>query len=497
MIKQGRAGKGMYGIVYYGRDEEQQYAIKRNLIDHNVSFLGSLRELDLLSRVKGHPYLVKLLTISYGTPFQSGALSPLRKGDMYRDDEIHFIFERASEDGCSLLSRSPSSDEIRMIMVQVLLGVEYLHARGIVHRDLKPSNLLYFPEQNAIKICDFGLSKFYTSQGCQTPRIVTSWYRAPEIVCGASHGYPVDIWSLGCIFYELLTGNPLFLHAPEEGPKLLAMITRVFSPDKAADVHALLTLGKKKWHAFTFNSKLEEFFQNQKWREYVEVHSVWKEFSHLLFGLLEIQPGKRLTATQALNHPFFAGCEEMIRSCREQFPPVPPLSPLLAITASNERKKVFTLAHMLYQYRTQYPWYTHRILFHSLDYYDRYLEWKSMNKQPESDDISIHIQYFSCLYLAIKYFTSVSSPPGYTNIVPEKYGSPENIAIAEQFEKLLLQQVFNYAIYRETIYEASDYYKHTLTEEEVVKLLNVYANLDSCMGITARRLFRIFLFALE
>jgi len=99
--------------------------------------------------------------------------------------------------------------EIKCLMRQLLQAVDYLHKQGIIHRDLKTSNLLY-NEKGQLKVCDFGLSRQGTN-GAFTPTVVTLGYRAPEILLGSeNYSSAIDMWSVGCIFAELLLGEPFF-----------------------------------------------------------------------------------------------------------------------------------------------------------------------------------------------------------------------------------------------------------------------------------------------
>jgi cyclin-dependent kinase 10 len=95
---------------------------------------------------------------------------------------------------------------IRSFMHQLLSGLAFMHARDWVHRDLKPANLLVGPD-NVVKIADLGMARSMRWPGKFTPRVVTLWYRAPELLFhDPAAGVGVDVWSAGCIFGELLTG---------------------------------------------------------------------------------------------------------------------------------------------------------------------------------------------------------------------------------------------------------------------------------------------------
>lgn len=101
--------------------------------------------------------------------------------------------------------------ETKTLLHQILSGVNYLHAHWILHRDLKTSNLL-LSNRGEIKIADFGMARYFGDPPPKlTQLVVTLWYRAPELLLGAErYGAEVDMWSVGCIFGELLTKSPLF-----------------------------------------------------------------------------------------------------------------------------------------------------------------------------------------------------------------------------------------------------------------------------------------------
>lgn len=100
---------------------------------------------------------------------------------------------------------------VKSYMYQLLKGLEFCHSHRVLHRDLKPQNLL-IDSHGCIKLADFGLARaFGIPIRAYTHEVVTLWYRAPEILMGArQYACPVDVWSVGCIFAEMITGRPLF-----------------------------------------------------------------------------------------------------------------------------------------------------------------------------------------------------------------------------------------------------------------------------------------------
>jgi len=100
--------------------------------------------------------------------------------------------------------------QIKCLMMQLLEGIKYLHAQHIIHRDIKGANLL-LNNKGLLKIADFGLARVYMPNLPATPRVVTLWYRAPELLLGMkTYNETLDLWSAGCFFAELLTGKPMF-----------------------------------------------------------------------------------------------------------------------------------------------------------------------------------------------------------------------------------------------------------------------------------------------
>jgi len=130
-----------------------------------------------------------------------------QKGDVY------LVFEYMEHDLHGLLDKKVNftAPQIKSLMFQLLSGVKYLHDEGIMHRDIKGANIL-MNNKGVLKLTDFGLArKINPTHTNYTNRVVTLWYRAPELLLGAEHyTAKIDIWSIGCFFSELLTQKPLF-----------------------------------------------------------------------------------------------------------------------------------------------------------------------------------------------------------------------------------------------------------------------------------------------
>ena len=153
MLRGDKLGEGTFGIVYSGSSPKsnRQYAIKRNLVEDETSFIGVPREVDVLNKLRHHPHIVRLEQVSFGHPFSGGCFSPLLGKDRtsQRDDSIHFVFKQAAYDLHRFVYGAVITDFalIKRYMVNMLLGIKYMHSQKIIHRDLKPSNVLIFGDE--------------------------------------------------------------------------------------------------------------------------------------------------------------------------------------------------------------------------------------------------------------------------------------------------------------------------------------------------------------
>ncbi|KAF7822981.1 putative serine/threonine-protein kinase [Senna tora] len=196
-----KIGQGTYSTVYKARDVTHQklVALKRVRFDsldpESVKFMA--REIFVL-RGLDHPNIIKL----------EGLITSQTSRSLY------LVFEYMEHDLTGLAARPGikfSEPQIKCYMQQLLSGLDHCHSRGILHRDIKGSNLL-IDNNGILKIADFGLASFFDPHHSVplTSRVVTLWYRPPELLLGASHyGVAVDLWSTGCILGELYSGRPI------------------------------------------------------------------------------------------------------------------------------------------------------------------------------------------------------------------------------------------------------------------------------------------------
>jgi len=185
-----------------------------------------------------------------------------------------------------------TDDQVKFIIYQIMRGLKYIHSAGIIHRDLKPSNLAV-NEDCDLKILDFGLARPTDAE--MTGYVATRWYRAPEIMLNWMHySQTVDIWSVGCIMAELLTGRPLF-----PGDDQIDQITKVLTICGTPTNETLSKITSEE--AILYIRSLPRM-------EKKDFQTVFPgsnpQAIDLLEKMLEVDADKRITAAQTLSHPY-------------------------------------------------------------------------------------------------------------------------------------------------------------------------------------------------
>lgn len=171
----------------------------------------------------------------------------------------------------------------------------FCHNQSIIHRDIKPENLLVSLANN-LKLCDFGFARMVGPKDILTDYVATRWYRAPELLVGHYYNHSVDMWAVGCMMAELIDGQPLF---PGESD-----IDQIYCIQKS--MGPLIpehqeTLSKNKNFAGLRLPKIQSLETIQR-RYLGKIESIAIDF---ILQLIQMDPRKRLTADQALSHPYF------------------------------------------------------------------------------------------------------------------------------------------------------------------------------------------------
>ncbi|KAG8958754.1 hypothetical protein FRC00_002330 [Tulasnella sp. 408] len=187
------------------------------------------------------------------------------------------------------------TSEIKTLLHQLLSAVAHCHANWVLHRDLKTSNLL-MNNRGQIKVADFGLArKFGDPLGDMTQLVVTLWYRPPELLLGETvYSTAVDIWSIGCVFGELLLNEPLFQAKSEID--MLSLIFKLLGPPTEEIWPGFSKLPLVK--TLNISSQRQPTLRNK-------FSQVSEAGLDLLSSLLTYDPEQRITAEEALTHPYF------------------------------------------------------------------------------------------------------------------------------------------------------------------------------------------------
>lgn len=281
-----KVGEGTYGVVYKAEDtlsNNRIVALKKIRLEAEDEGVPStaIREISLLKEMRD-PYVVSLFNIVHST-----------------SQKLYLVFEYLDLDLKKYMESIPREqglgpDIVKKFMLQLVKGTRYCHSHRILHRDLKPQNLLIDKEGN-LKLADFGLARaFGVPLRTYTHEVVTLWYRAPEVLLGArQYSTGVDMWSIGCIFAEMATRQPLF-----PGDSEIDEIFRIFR-----------LLGTPNEHVWAGVNSLPDFKTTfPQWSRKPLDQAVKGLDSYgldLLEGLITYDPLNRISAKRAVHHPYF------------------------------------------------------------------------------------------------------------------------------------------------------------------------------------------------
>ncbi|GMN34669.1 hypothetical protein TIFTF001_004810 [Ficus carica] len=247
----------------------------------------TLREVSILRMLSRDPHVVRLMDVKQGQNKEGKTV--LYLVFEYMDTDLKKFIRSFRQTGDNI---PPTI--VKSLMYQLCKGVAFCHGHGILHRDLKPHNLLMDRKTMMLKIADLGLARAFTVPIKKyTHEILTLWYRAPEVLLGATHySTGVDMWSVGCIFAELVTKQALF-----PGDSELQQLLHIF--------RLLGTPNEKMWPGV---SKLVNWHEYPQWSPQSlskAVPNLDKDGVDLLAQMLQYEPSQRISAKKAMEHPYF------------------------------------------------------------------------------------------------------------------------------------------------------------------------------------------------
>ncbi|RYR17389.1 hypothetical protein Ahy_B03g062153 isoform A [Arachis hypogaea] len=312
-----KIGEGTYGVVYKARDRvtNETIALKKIRLEQEDEGVPStaIREISLLKEMQ-HRNIVRytsancFLVIGYLIINEVDFLNANSKAIEHREllqDVVHsekrlyLVFEYLDLDLKKHMDSSPEfakdPRQVKVFLYQILCGIAYCHSHRVLHRDLKPQNLLIDRSSNALKLADFGLARaFGIPVRTFTHEVVTLWYRAPEILLGSHHySTPVDVWSVGCIFAEMVNQRPLF-----PGDSEIDELFKIF--------RILGTPNEDTWPGVTSLPDFKSAFPKWAPKDLATVVPTLEPAGlDLLSSMLRLDPSKRITARSALEHEYF------------------------------------------------------------------------------------------------------------------------------------------------------------------------------------------------
>uniref|UniRef100_T1IXK4 Protein kinase domain-containing protein n=1 Tax=Strigamia maritima TaxID=126957 RepID=T1IXK4_STRMM len=282
-MKVEKIGEGTYGVVYKGKNKKTGavVALKKIRLENDDEGVPStaIREISLLKELQ-HSNIVL-------------------EDVLMQESKLYLVFEYLSMDLKKYMDTIPSGQLMdkslaKSYLHQILQGIVFCHQRRILHRDLKPQNLL-LDKKGVIKIADFGLARaFGIPVRAYTHEVVTLWYRAPEVLLGAvRYSTPVDVWSIGCIFAEMITKRPLF-----HGDSEIDQLFRIF--------RTLGTPTEQTWKGVAELPDYKKTFPNWKGGNLSNnLKNLDPQGLELLQKTFIYDPTIRITAKDALKHPYF------------------------------------------------------------------------------------------------------------------------------------------------------------------------------------------------
>lgn len=286
-----KVGEGTYGKVYKAREKAtgKIVALKKTklLEDSEGVPPTTLREVSLLRMLSTDPHVVRLMDVKQGQNKEGKTV--LYLVFEYMDTDVRKFIKSFRHTGEDIPSKT-----VKSLMYQLCKGVAFCHGHGVLHRDLKPHNLLMDQKTSMLKIADLGLARAFTVPIKKyTHEILTLWYRAPEVLLGATHySTAVDMWSVGCIFAELVTTKALF-----PGDSELQQLLHIFK--------LLGTPNEEMWPGV---SNLMNWHEYPQWRPQQlssSVPNLDEDGLDLLSQMLKYEPSQRISAKKAMEHCYF------------------------------------------------------------------------------------------------------------------------------------------------------------------------------------------------
>ncbi|KAK4291343.1 hypothetical protein Pmani_035820 [Petrolisthes manimaculis] len=291
-----KLGEGTYATVYKGRSRltDNLVALKEIRLEHEEGApCTAIREVSLLKELK-HANIVTLHDI------------------VHTDKSLTLVFEYLDRDLKQYMDECGaqlSMNNVKIFLFQLLRGLAYCHQRRVLHRDLKPQNLL-INDLGELKLADFGLARAKSvPTKTYSNEVVTLWYRPPDVLLGSTeYSTQIDMWGVGCIMYEMISGRPLFPGATVED-ELHLIFRTLGTPTEAT------------WSGINSNEEFSQYSFTSYSGEPLLARA--PRLAHdsalgLLTKFLLYEAKKRISASVATKHPFFESLGHTIHTLKDQ-----------------------------------------------------------------------------------------------------------------------------------------------------------------------------------
>uniref|UniRef100_H2TJ87 cyclin-dependent kinase n=1 Tax=Takifugu rubripes TaxID=31033 RepID=H2TJ87_TAKRU len=281
-VKLDKLGEGTYATVFKGRSKltDNLVALKEIRLEHEEGApCTAIREVSLLKDLK-HANIVTLHDI------------------VHTDKSLMLVFEYLDKDLKQYMDdcgNIMNMHNVKIFLFQILRGLSYCHKRKVLHRDLKPQNLL-INERGELKLADFGLARAKSvPTKTYSNEVVTLWYRPPDVLLGSSeYSTQIDMWGVGCIFYEMAAGRPLFPGSTVEDE--LHLIFRLLGTPTEGNWPGISSI--EEFKSYNFPKYKPQPIINHAPR-------VDSEGLELLLSFLRYESKKRISAEDSMKHSYF------------------------------------------------------------------------------------------------------------------------------------------------------------------------------------------------
>lgn len=280
-----KLGRGKYSEVFLGVDltNGQKVVIK---VLKPVKRKKIKREVSILKNLVGGPNIIALL-------------------DVVREPQLKtpaFIFEHVDNIDFRTLYPTFTDYDIRYYMYELLKALDCSHLMGIMHRDVKPHNVMIYHEARQLRLIDWGLAEYYHPGTEYNVRVASRYFKGPELLVDFRlYDYSLDMWSYGCMLASMVFKKDPFFHGKSNTDQLV-QIVRVLGSD---DLHSYL----QKYN-LTLSEEYEDlgYYNRRPWKRVINEnnqHLVSEEFLDFIDKLLRYDHQERLTAKEAMDHPYF------------------------------------------------------------------------------------------------------------------------------------------------------------------------------------------------